>query len=49
MSIDFAALGNMVLVMRLHANELYVVMTVMGWVCPISARVTHRGAVCLQL
>ena len=48
-SIDFVALGNMVLVMRPYADGLLVVMTVLGWVCPISTSVTHRDTVCLQL
>ena len=49
MSIDFVALGNMVLVMRQSTNELSLVIMVLGWVCPISARVTQRGMICLKL
>ena len=45
----FAALGNMVLLMRPCTDELLVVMAVFVWGCPISARVTWRGTVCLQL
>ena len=35
MSMDFVALGDMVLVIRSCANELSVVTTVFGFACPI--------------
>ena len=48
MFIYFAALGNMVFVMRPCFDELSVVITVLDWSCPISARVTQRSKVCLH-
>ena len=49
MSYDLAALGTIAFVMSPWAVELSVVTGVFGWLWPISASVTRKGAAALQL